>query len=90
MSKFINVLLFHVLLLVSCTSSGQDSIKSKKSGKTYYLHTKEVKLAGNRKQAIYYFAGEAAKNALDQLPAGYETMENERTGLPMLRKKKTK
>lgn len=64
------------------------SVKSKKSKKTYYLHSKEVKLAGDRKQKIFYFAGEEGKNALDELPAGYEVMENERTGLPMLRKKK--
>lgn len=65
------------------------SVKSKKSGKTYYLHTKEVKLAGGRKQRIYYFAGEEdKKNALDSIPAGYEVFENKRTGLPMLRKKK--
>jgi len=64
------------------------SVKSKKSGKTYYLHTKEVELAGGRKQRIYYFAGKAEKNALNELPAGYEVMENSRTGLPMLRKKK--
>lgn len=64
------------------------SVKSKKSAKTYYLHTKEVELAGGRKQRIYYFAGQAEKNALNELPAGYEVMENSRTGLPMLRKKK--
>lgn len=64
------------------------SVKSKKSGKTYYLHTKEVKLTGDRKQRIYYFAGEESKNSLDTLPTGYEVMENKRTGLPMLRKKK--
>ncbi len=65
------------------------SVKSKKSGKTYYLHTKEVKLAGDRKQRIYYFAGEEKKkDSLDALPVGYEVMENKRTGLPMLRKKK--
>jgi len=64
------------------------SVKSKKSGKTYYLHSKEVKLKGDRKQRIFYFAGEAAKNAIDELPAGYEVTENKRTGLPMLRKKK--
>ena len=64
------------------------SVKSKKSGKMYFLHTKEVTLAGGRKQRIYYFAGEAGKEVLDALPAGYELMENERTGLPMLRKKK--
>jgi YHS domain-containing protein len=64
------------------------SVKSKKSGKTYYLHSKEVKLAGGRKQRIYYFAGDERKDAIDAIPAGYETTENKRTGLPMLRKKK--
>jgi hypothetical protein len=64
------------------------TVKSKKSGKTYYLHSKEVKLAGDRKQRIYYFAGTLGKEALDALPVGYEVMENKRTGLPMLRKKK--
>ncbi len=64
------------------------SVTSKKSGKLYYLHTKEVKLAGGRIQQIFYFAGVVGKDALDKLPAGYEVFENERTGLPMLRKKK--
>jgi len=64
------------------------SVVSKKSKKTYYLHSKEVELTGGRKQKIFYFAGKAEKNALDALPAGYEVIENERTGLPMLRKKK--
>jgi YHS domain-containing protein len=66
------------------------SVKSKKSGKTYYLHSKDVKLAGGRIQRIYYFAGVAEKNSLNELPAGYEVMENSRTGLPMLRKSKKK
>ena len=64
------------------------SVKSKKSGKTYYLHTKEVKLSGDRKQKIYYFAGDERENVMDALPEGYEVMENKRTGLPMLRKKR--
>jgi hypothetical protein len=64
------------------------SVKSKKSGKTYFLHTKEVKLAGGRLQKIFYFAGVAEKNAIDALPDGYEVTENARTGLPMLKKKK--
>lgn len=70
------------------TTMAAYSTKSKKSGKTYYLHTKEVKLAGGRKQKIYYFAGKAGKDSLDALPTGYEVFENARTGLPMLRKKK--
>lgn len=64
------------------------SVKSKKSNKMYFLHSKEVELSGGRKQRIYYFAAQAGENSLDALPAGYEVMENERTGLPMLRKKK--
>ncbi|MCA9770525.1 hypothetical protein KC460_04110 [Candidatus Dependentiae bacterium] len=64
------------------------SVISKKSGKTYYLHSKEVKLAGDRKQRIFYFAGDIRKgNALDALPDGYKVIENKRTGLPMLKKK---
>lgn len=62
------------------------SVKSKKSGKTYYLHSKEVKLAGGRLQKIFYFAGEAGAGSLSALPAGYEVIENARTGLPMLKK----
>lgn len=61
---------------------------SKKSGKTYFLHTKEVTLAGGRKQMIFYFAGAEGKEAINDLPKGYEVFENSRTGLPMLRKKK--
>ena len=65
------------------------TVKSKKSGKTYHLHTKEVKLRGNRKQRIYYFAGKKGVGSIDDLPVGYEVTENKRTGLPMLRKKKS-
>ncbi len=64
------------------------STASKKSGKTYYLHSREVTLRGGRKQTIYFFAQDVRDGALDEVPAGYEVMENERTGLPMLRKKK--
>ena len=63
------------------------SVESKKSGKTYYLHSKEVTLAGGRKQRIYYFGGEAKEHAIDALPEGYKVIENARTGLPMLKKK---
>ncbi len=59
---------------------------SKKSGKTYYLHSKEVTLKGGQKQTIFYFAGAAGSNAIDALPTGYIVVENERTGLPLLKK----
>lgn len=64
------------------------SVKSKKSGKTYFLHSKQVELRGGRKQVIFFFSSEE-KGAQNELPAGYEVIENARTGLPMLRKKVT-
>lgn len=63
------------------------STQSKKTGETYFLHSKEVTLRGGRKQVIFYFAREQKANACE-LPSGYEVMENSRTGLPMLRKAK--
>lgn len=64
-------------------------VTSKKSGKDYYLHTKKVELAHGHKQQIFFFAGDIRKkDVLDELPKGYEVIENKRTGLPMLRKKK--
>jgi hypothetical protein len=64
------------------------SVQSKKSGKTYNLHSKQVTLRGGRQQTIYYFATDVREGALDAVPAGYQVMENARTGLPMLRKAK--
>jgi len=61
---------------------------SKKSGKTYYLHSRLQKLRGGQEVTLYYFAGVAGEAAIDALPNGYEVSENERTGLPLLRKKR--
>jgi hypothetical protein len=57
-----------------------------KKGQTYYLHGKEVTLQNGRKQQIFYFAREPKAEALDAVPAGYRIEENERTGLPFLKK----
>ncbi len=62
------------------------SVKSKKSGETYYLHSKDVTLRGGRQQTIYFFAREVKDGALDEVPEGYVVVENSRTGLPMLKK----
>ena len=64
------------------------SVVSKKSGKTYFLHHRNQKLKGGQEVVLYYFAGEAGAGALDALPEGYEVSENEKTGLPLLKKKK--
>jgi hypothetical protein len=57
-------------------------------GQTYILHGKMVTLRGGRQQQIYYFAREEKPEALDAVPDGYEVVENEKTGLLMLRKQK--
>jgi hypothetical protein len=62
------------------------STVSNKSGKTYYLHSRDVTLRGGRNQTIYFFAQDVRDGALDAVPAGYTVMENPRTGLPMLKK----
>ena len=62
------------------------STVSKKSGKIYHFHSKDVTLGGGHKQTIYHFAGSAGINALDTLPSGYRIVENPRTGLPFLKK----
>lgn len=64
------------------------STVSKKSGKTYFLHARLQKLRGGQEVTLYYFAGAAGQGAIDALPEGYEVSENERTGLPLLKKKK--
>jgi hypothetical protein len=64
------------------------SVKSKKSGKTYFLHSRLQTLKGGQQVTLYFFAGEAKDGAIDALPAGYEVSENEKTGLPLLKKKK--
>ncbi len=62
------------------------SAKSKKTGRSFYLHKKEVTLRGGRKQIIFYFAGEAKEGAVDSLPPGYAIGENSKTGLPILKR----
>ncbi len=58
-----------------------------KKGQTYYLHTKQVTLQNGRKQQIYYFAREEKRGeTIDAVPSGYRVEENERTGLPFLKK----
>lgn len=59
-------------------------VKSKKSGQTYFLHSRA---SNNGKTKVFFFAREVKDGALDALPDGYEVSENERTGLPVLKKK---
>ncbi len=62
------------------------NVISKKSGKTYYLHARLQKLKGGQEVTLYYFAGQPGEGAIDALPAGRVVSENEKTGLPLLKK----
>jgi len=57
-------------------------------GVKYYLHFKDVNLKGGREQRIYFFARDVRPGSLDEIPGGFEVMETERTGMPILRKAK--
>lgn len=60
-----------------------------KKGITYHLHKREVILKGSGKvQTIYFFGKIPGTGAIDDLPEGFEVVENPRTGLPTLRRKK--
>jgi len=61
-------------------------VVSKKSGKTYFLHSRNQTLKGGHQVMLYYFAGAAGDGAIDALPSGYEVSENVKTGLPLLKK----
>ncbi len=62
------------------------TVKSKKSGKTYYLHARRQALKGGHVQTIYFFGAQAKDGAIDVVPEGYEVYENVSTGLPLLKK----
>ena len=55
-------------------------------GQQYFLHMKDVTLKGGRLQRIYFFARDVRDGAVEELPEGYETVENPRTGLLVLKK----
>jgi len=55
-------------------------------GQTYYLHKKDVTLKNGRQQTIYFFARDVRDGSLDAVPGGYQVVETERTGMPVLKK----
>ena len=55
-------------------------------GVTYYLHKKDVTLRGGKQQTIYYFAKDERPEAIDDIPAGMEVVENPRNGFLTLRR----
>lgn len=50
-------------------------------GQTYYLHSKKI-----GKGELFFFAKEEKVNSIENLPTGYMVVENQRTGLPIIKK----
>lgn len=61
------------------------SVKSEKTGTTYYLHSRETESRGG-KRLLYFFSKEVKDGALDKLPDGYAVTESKQTGLPLLKR----
>lgn len=58
-----------------------------KRGNKYYLHSIDITLRGSGKnQTIYFFSKDIRKGSLDDLPRGYQVVESQKTGLPVLKK----
>lgn len=55
-------------------------------GQNYYLHSKEVRLRSGRNQRIYFFARKIRPEAINALPENFVVVENQRTGLPVLKR----
>jgi hypothetical protein len=65
------------------------SVKSTKSGITYFLHSSR-KGVRQGKRTLFFFAKTVKSDkdieALEALPAGYIVIENTQTGLPLLKR----
>jgi hypothetical protein len=59
-----------------------------KKGQIYYLHSKVAKLKNDVKPLIYYFTRDIRPESIPHLPWGYEVVENLKSGLPVLRRKR--
>ena len=60
------------------------SIVSQKSGKTYYLHSKDVTLKNTGNVRTIYFFSVKPEGAID-MPEGWQVVENPRSDLPFLK-----
>lgn len=55
-------------------------------GVKYYLHSKQVTLKNTGKEVTIYFFSKESDGALGEMPSGYQVIENNRSGLPFLKK----
>lgn len=56
-------------------------IYKNKKGKKFWLHMKQ------RGKGVLYFFSKKPEGAINDLPKGFAVIENEKTGMPMLKRK---
>jgi hypothetical protein len=61
------------------------SVVSDKSGKTYHLHSKTVSLKNTGRQQTIFFFSTNPEGSID-MPEGYQVVQNQRSGLPFLKR----
>ena len=62
------------------------AVTSKKTGAEYFLH-RRVTSTRSGERTLYFFSKQVQDGAIDQLPEGYEVVESQATGLPLLKRK---
>ena len=55
-------------------------------GVTYFLHGRSRTAASGKTVTLYFFAKASGAGAIEALPSGYNVVESEKTGLPILKK----
>lgn len=61
------------------------SVKSNKTGVTYYLHSRETDSRGGKRR-LFFFAKDIRDGAQENIPEGYTLTESPQTGLPLLKR----
>jgi hypothetical protein len=58
-----------------------------RDGQRYYLHRRTLALNSGRTRHLFYFARDLRPSeVVPELPAGYDVIEFERTGMPLLKR----
>lgn len=61
------------------------SVTTAKANQTYFLHIKPRNLPSGKTTYLFYFS-KSPEGAEVKIPDGFHVVENERTGLPFLKK----
>ncbi len=62
------------------------TVRNKKHGRVFYLHSRRQALRGGHVQTLYFFAAQEKEGAIEAMPPGYVVYENANTGTLFLKK----